>query len=167
MVLFQMTYLGAPMIYYGDEVGMWGGDDPDDRKPMLWTDLQYEDETHHPFGKSRPVDKNTFNSDLFQYYKSLISIRRNNDALQLGDFTTLLTDDKSDIYAFIRTHQEQRVIVIINNSSLTQLVTAALPKNLQSQKWESVFAEKSAEIREGRLEVNLSAKSGVILSSKH
>ena len=34
-----MTYVGAPMIYYGDEVGMWGPDDPSNRKPMLWPDL--------------------------------------------------------------------------------------------------------------------------------
>ena len=34
-----MTYRGAPMIYYGDEVGMWGADDPHDRKPMIWDNL--------------------------------------------------------------------------------------------------------------------------------
>jgi len=35
IVLFQMSYVGAPMIYYGDEAGMWGGNDPDDRMPMV------------------------------------------------------------------------------------------------------------------------------------
>ncbi len=39
MVIFQMTYLGAPVIYYGDEAGMWGANDPDSRKPMVWDDL--------------------------------------------------------------------------------------------------------------------------------
>ena len=34
LVLFQMTSIGAPMVYYGEEAGMWGGDDPDERKPM-------------------------------------------------------------------------------------------------------------------------------------
>lgn len=45
IVAFQMAYVGAPVIYYGDEVGMWGADDPTDRKPMLWNDIFYDDET--------------------------------------------------------------------------------------------------------------------------
>ena len=40
----QFTYIGAPHIWNGDEVGMWGADDPDERKPMVWSDLRYEDE---------------------------------------------------------------------------------------------------------------------------
>lgn len=41
---------GAPMIYYGDEAGMWGGDDPDCHwKPMVWPGMIYEMETSHPF----------------------------------------------------------------------------------------------------------------------
>ena len=52
-VIFQMTYLGAPMIYYGDEVGMWGANDPDCRKPMLWDDIDYEPETTRPDGSRR------------------------------------------------------------------------------------------------------------------
>ncbi len=36
---FQMGYLGAPIVYYGAEWGMWGSDDPTDRKPMMWPDL--------------------------------------------------------------------------------------------------------------------------------
>src|SRR5262249_27360020 len=67
MALFQMTYLGAPMVYYGDEAGMWGGDDPDDRKPMLWGDTTYADEGSHPFGLSRTPDKNAVDSDLLAY----------------------------------------------------------------------------------------------------
>ena len=40
IAFLQMTYVGAPMVYYGDEVGMWGSDDPNNRKPMLWKDLE-------------------------------------------------------------------------------------------------------------------------------
>ena len=46
IVAFMATYVGAPMIYYGDEAGMWGGDDPDDRKPMVWPEMKYENETY-------------------------------------------------------------------------------------------------------------------------
>ena len=41
---FQILYRGAPMIYYGDEVGMWGADDPHCRKPMIWDNLNYDNE---------------------------------------------------------------------------------------------------------------------------
>jgi cyclomaltodextrinase / maltogenic alpha-amylase / neopullulanase len=67
VALFQMTYLGAPMIYYGTEAGMWGADDPDDRKPMLWPDLTYEAETHHPLGHARPADPVAFDEELFAF----------------------------------------------------------------------------------------------------
>ncbi|MFM8684572.1 MAG: glycoside hydrolase family 13 protein [Chthoniobacterales bacterium] len=51
--VLQMTYVGAPMIYYGDEVGMWGANDPDCRKPMVWEDMIYEDEVVLPDGSKR------------------------------------------------------------------------------------------------------------------
>ena len=43
-----MLYLGSPMIYYGDEAGMWGANDPDCRKPMVWPDKKYDAETFNP-----------------------------------------------------------------------------------------------------------------------
>ncbi len=48
-----MTYVGAPMIYYGDEAGMWGGHDPDDRMPMVWEDLKYDPQAIDPRGDER------------------------------------------------------------------------------------------------------------------
>ncbi|MDZ7806692.1 MAG: glycoside hydrolase family 13 protein [Gracilimonas sp.] len=72
VALFQFTWKGAPMIYYGTESGMWGADDPDDRKPMVWEDMDYEPETHHPFGDDRPADGTNFDRELFEYYQELI-----------------------------------------------------------------------------------------------
>ena len=77
----QMTYVGAPMIYYGDEIGMWGANDPDCRKPMIWEDIEYEDEIYNPDGSKRKADKVSQNTDLHAHYKKLISIRNNNVAL--------------------------------------------------------------------------------------
>jgi len=42
--IFQMTYLGAPMIYYGDEAGIGGANDPCCRKPMVWEDTENKKE---------------------------------------------------------------------------------------------------------------------------
>ena len=48
IIAFQMLYPGSPMFFYGDEAGMWGSNDPDCRKPMIWADKKYEAETFNP-----------------------------------------------------------------------------------------------------------------------
>jgi glycosidase len=56
------------MIYYGDEAGMWGADDPSERKPMVWQDLTYEDErSHSVLGKSRTSDEVKFDNSLHEF----------------------------------------------------------------------------------------------------
>jgi cyclomaltodextrinase len=120
MVGIQMSMPGAPMIYYGDEAGMWGGDDPDCRKPMVWQELTYDDETHHPFNKLRPTDKVEFNSDLFDWYKKLISIRKNNIELSLGDLEFDFLGDDKNVLLVIRKLEENEIFILINSSN-TQL----------------------------------------------
>jgi glycosidase len=119
LALFQMTYVGAPMIYYGDEAGMWGASDPCCRKPMVWGDMRYADEVFLPDGGRRPVpDPVSFNDEMYEHYRELIRLRTRYEALQLGDFRTLLTDDRAQLYAFCREHKDQRIIVVINNGSV-------------------------------------------------
>ncbi|HEX8520664.1 MAG TPA: alpha-amylase family glycosyl hydrolase [Tepidisphaeraceae bacterium] len=109
---FQMAYVGAPMIYYGDEVGMCGPDDPSNRQPMIWRDLEpYED----------PQVK--FNPQVFETYRRGIAARQLLPALQLGFFTPILTDDKSAIFAFERELGDQRVYVVLNRSNEKRHVT--------------------------------------------
>ena len=97
-VIFQFTYLGAPSIYYGDEVGVEGGKDPDCRRPMIW-------------------DEDKQNKELLSLYKKMIEIRNGYPALQKGSFRILFTDDKQKFLVFEREYQGQRVISIINNSN--------------------------------------------------
>ena len=123
MALFQMTYVGAPMIYYGSEAGMWGADDPDDRKPMVWDDLTYENEASDPVpGHSRPSDPVVFNRSLFSWFQKLISIRKQHPALSRGTFNTILLDDAKGLYAFRRTLGDENIIVVTNNSPAPQQV---------------------------------------------
>lgn len=119
--VLQMTYVGAPMIYYGDEVGMWGANDPDCRKPMVWDDLEYEDEVTLPDGgtKASP-DKVGVNRDLLAHYKKLIALRNELPALRTGSFQTVLADNPRQIYGFKRVLGDQQVIVLLNNSDSTQ-----------------------------------------------
>lgn len=112
--LFQMTFVGAPMIYYGTECGMDGADDPDDRMPMIWPDLDYEDRTDGPYGNLKSVQKIKFNDSLHKYYQQLISLRSQSDALRKGDFKILHTNDEKSLFIFERTYLGKRVIVALN-----------------------------------------------------
>jgi glycosidase len=72
IALFQMTYVGAPMLYYGTESGIWGGNDPDDRSPMNWDDITFAPQaaSHSP-AFVRPVDDMNVDKGLVDYYKQL------------------------------------------------------------------------------------------------
>jgi cyclomaltodextrinase len=160
ILLFQMSYVGAPMIYYGDEAGMWGADDPDDRKPMIWEDLTYENERSHPMpGKTRSDDTVRFDKDLFNYYKMLVQIRKDLPALRRGDFTTLLVDDVGSVYAFKRSSGDSEALVLINNGDVVRTIDLSLPG---SWLYRNVLTLKDIQGRD-LLRQNIEAKSGVIL----
>ena len=105
-VAFQMTFVGAPMIYYGDEAGMWSADDPSNRMPMVWKDLEPYD---------NPECR--FYDDVFSFYQRTIAIRNALPALEIGSFRTLLINDKTDVIAFVREHASEKVFVVLNRSS--------------------------------------------------
>lgn len=105
-VLLQMTYVGAPMVYYGDEVGMWGPDDPSNRKPMLWKELE-------PYAKP---DQNFVMDEHLEFYRKAIALRNDLSALRRGSFQTLLTDDERDVWVFLREDDQQWVLVALNAS---------------------------------------------------
>ena len=100
-IAFQMCYPGAPVIYYGDEVGMEGGKDPDNRRAMPWDQSQWDKPTH-------------------AFYKSAIAMRKQHAVLRRGEFQTLVTDDKAGVYAFLRSYQDERAIVVFNRSDQEQ-----------------------------------------------
>jgi glycosidase len=116
VALFQFTWKGAPMIYYGTESGMWGADDPDDRKPMVWADMEYEPETHHPFNEERPSDDNNFDQQLFEYYRQLAHLRNNSDILKYGEAEILHHNNNKKIVVFSRFLDDEKVFVILNRS---------------------------------------------------
>jgi cyclomaltodextrinase len=84
-VLLQMTYPGAPCIYYGDEVGMEGGKDPECRGGFPW-------------------DPARQNKEMSAWYHRLIALRNNYACLRTGGFRTLANDPANGIYAYLRTH---------------------------------------------------------------
>lgn len=120
VALFQFTWKGAPMIYYGTESGMWGADDPDDRKPMVWEDLNYEPETHHPFGKQRAADDNNFDQELYGYYQQLIQLRNSEPALKKGTAEILYHNPEQKLVIFCRTYKGEKIWVVLNRSDMVQ-----------------------------------------------
>lgn len=164
IAIFQMTYLGAPMIYNGDEVGMTGANDPDCRKPMLWDDIQYQDETTHPVkGKTLTPEKNIVDKDLLDHYKKVIKIRNENPALRRGNYKTLLTDDEKDLFAFRRVYQNNEIIVIFNNSEDERQATMGLVGE-DGTKFEDLLNRgPKVEIARGKLKVQVKPKWACIL----
>ncbi|AIQ49222.1 alpha amylase [Paenibacillus sp. FSL R7-0273] len=96
-VFFQMTYIGIPMIYYGDEIGMEGATDPHCRKPMLW---KAEDQ----------------NKELYEWYRKLIALRKQHIILQKGAFRPWFTDEARSVIGYMRRWEQDKIAVLINHS---------------------------------------------------
>ncbi len=146
ILTFQFTYPGAPYIYYGDEVGMWGADDPDCRKPMIWAEYNYDDETAHPCDRlpdcnyHRDRDKVGINQDILNTYKTLIKLRKKYSALTHGDYQTVLTADETGLFVFQRQFENELILAVFNSSSSPQNI----PENLLNRnKWQPVFSSES------------------------
>ncbi len=120
VALFQFTWKGAPMIYYGTESGMWGADDPDDRKPMVWQDMEYEPEVHHPYGENRPANDNNFDEDLYSYYKKLAELRNTELPLKWGEAEIVYHNPEKKLVLFSRTYKNEKIWVILNRSTTKQ-----------------------------------------------
>ncbi len=112
VVALQMALPGAPLVYYGDEAGMWGADDPDDRKPMVWPDLAYQTESLAPRGLTRDPDPVAFDHDLFAFYRRAIALRQSDAVLRRGELATLAARGRA--VAFERALGGDRRVVAFN-----------------------------------------------------
>ncbi|MEY3481672.1 MAG: hypothetical protein RIQ71_2447 [Verrucomicrobiota bacterium] len=124
----QMTYVGTPFIYYGEEAGMWGANDPDCRKPMVWDDLVYDAEFIGPDGKRTASNEVKFDRNLHAFFKAAISLRRNTPVLSGGSFQWLSVDEAANTLAFLRSGGNARAIVVFNRSETPQTVRFAAPE---------------------------------------
>ncbi len=152
--LIQFTVPGAPTVYYGDEVGVTGDDDPDDRRTYPWTDL----------GGSP-------DQALFTHYQKLNGIRKANDALVHGDFKVLLADDAANVVAYGRKTGSQAAIVVVNRSAETQNVSIPvggyLPNGISLSQAYVVGTGGigSVSVSGGSVSTSLGAMSAIILLS--
>ncbi|MGL5314179.1 MAG: glycoside hydrolase family 13 protein [Peptostreptococcaceae bacterium] len=93
-VAIQATFEGVPHIYYGDEAGLCGGVDPDNRRTYPWKN---EDE------------------DMIEFYKEAMNTRKKYSTLIHGD-TEFINTLNEDVFAFIRFTDDEKVLVLINRS---------------------------------------------------
>jgi glycosidase len=114
VVLFQMTYLGAPVIYYGDEAGMWGAHDPDERMPMVWADLKYDLQTTDPRGKARSPDDPNFDPAVFDFYQRAIALRKDHPVLSEGSIEFLGTNNKDRTFSMVRRGPSETLVAVFN-----------------------------------------------------
>ena len=160
VTLFQMTYIGAPMIYYGTEAGMWGGNDPCCRKPMVWPDLAYDDEAALPHGGERATpDVVGFDEQFFAWYQRLIQLRKESPALRRGEYRTLLADDARRLFAFAREMADDIAIAVFNADELMH--TVEIPAG--EGKWEDVLNGGRHTTDGDTLTITLPPHSGAVL----
>ena len=126
-VLFQMTYPGAPMVYYGDEIGMTGGKAPACRGTMIW-------------------DRKKQRSDLHAWYKRMIGLRRANPLWRRGSFETLKSGDTGRVYIYARKDGASCGVVVLNADTAAARVVIPLGAVGGSGAWRIVLpAEQTLE----------------------
>ena len=161
--IFQMTYIGAPMLFYGDEVGMWGATDPYCRKPMLWEDFMYDNEKNPSYINRGEEYFQKRDNDLFQWYKKLIKIRKENRVLVYGKFKELLSDNENDIIAYERSNEGRSIIVVINNSFENKEDIEIQTDYLEEKYLDLITGNMFIIKGSGKLKISLKAKQGMIL----
>ena len=166
LLIHQFTFLGAPQIWNGEEVGMWGADDPDCRKPMVWDDITYEDEraAYDP-AKSRPVDQVRPDTVLRSFYNELCKMRKENPVLVYGNLTFSLADDRNMLLVYSRRTGNDEIVVVFNRSAKQQSVEVQVNSNGE---YLTLLTERpeTYQSSSGRVEINLEPLTAVVLKKK-
>ncbi|MDQ4078795.1 MAG: glycoside hydrolase family 13 protein [Chloroflexota bacterium] len=137
--LFQMTYPGAPCIYYGDEIGMMGGKDPDSRAAFPWHD--------------RPE----WNIELLDYFKRATALRHAHTALRRGDYRTLHA--KGNTYVYERSDEAERLIVAFNAGTETAEFALSMPESRLLSRFGDLA---TIVVERGEANFNLPPRTGAV-----
>jgi alpha-glucosidase len=145
-LFFQMTYVGTPTIYYGDEYGMEGGADPDCRRTFDWT-------------------KADSNNPTIALTHKLIAVRNKYPALRTGSFMALKVDDVNNVFQFARLDKQNQIAVVLNNASTEKTVDVPirlmdLPDNTMVK---DEISGSSYQVKSGKVTVMVPGHCGAIL----
>ncbi|RLG39244.1 MAG: hypothetical protein DRN91_00350 [Candidatus Alkanophagales archaeon] len=139
-LIFLFTYIGIPAILYGDEVGLKGRGLHGCRVTMVW-------------------DEESWDADLRDFYKKLISLRKREKALINGLYKTMFIDEKRNILVYKRESREGKVIVILNNSSRR----CKLETEVDPGCYHDALRGSMLSTRDGKLRIFLEPYEGRIL----
>ena len=139
--LLLLTFPGAPSIYYGDEVGLLGGFDPDSRRT-------FPEETH-------------WNREVLSYHQKLIALRHQYPALRLGNYQVLYAED--NVYVFARILDEEEVIIAVNVDSAPVKVEFS-PTKLKSRPEKILYGNAQLFWQRETLQLTLDSRSGCIFT---
>jgi cyclomaltodextrinase len=140
--LFQFTYLGTPCIYYGTEIGLDGGFDPDCRKCMIWN----SDAQDH---------------DLFAHYQWLISLRKSNKALRDGSFRFLAVKDRC--VAYERSEGDRIFVILMNAAGSPEMISSYFEVDVIPGVYKDIQRQQDYEILNGSLQLELKAYDFYVL----
>jgi glycosidase len=134
------AFPGAPAIYYGDEVGMRGGEEPASRGSFPWDEKQW-------------------NAELRQWIKKLITLRKDSVALRRGDFRLLAGDDATGLFSFARKDGQDQVTAVFNFSKEPRkvLIKAVDLGGQASQLLKDLLSGQSYQVAGGNLELTVPA----------
>jgi len=152
---FLMTARGIPMIYYGDEIGMKGGNDPDNRRdfPGGWPG-----DPRNAFEASgRTADEQA----VFQHLQRLTAVRAENQCLRRGRMENLFASDQQ--WAYARIGDRETAVVVLNNDRSPAQVTFAVPLPDGLELRDALGSGTVAHVVAGKLDIHLSARSGIVL----
>ncbi|MCJ8012149.1 alpha-amylase family glycosyl hydrolase [Paenibacillus sp. KQZ6P-2] len=154
--IFQMSYPGAPTIYYGDEVGLEGTKDPDSRRTFPWDRVSESGGNYTGTGDY---------ANLFATYQKAAEIRNENEAFRTGSLKVAY--DKGDVIAYARKTDAQAGLVVINrgNSDVTVSLDAAgfLPSVIGFT--DLLGSGTKVQFVDGKANLTVKAMTGLMMTS--
>jgi cyclomaltodextrinase len=131
---FLFTLPGAPAIYYGDEIGMEGGDDPDCRRTYPW-------------------NENRYHGELIDYFKKLTELKKNVPALRKGDFREI--EGNKDIFTYLRAGDSSEVLGMINSGSGTRKIDISREEISDFSELQFLFGDASLMSKQEEFQVEI------------
>ncbi|MCW8961330.1 MAG: alpha-amylase family glycosyl hydrolase, partial [Ignavibacteriaceae bacterium] len=141
---YILTIPGVPVIYYGDEIGMTGASDPDNRRMMRFSDGLNQNE-----------------KQTFKDVSKLVHIRDDHPALRYGDFLTLQAD--KNIYAYLRSDMNERILIILNKYEKRQEVNLTVPSFYNIRRAKNLITSEFVLVKENKLIYTINGISYLIL----
>jgi glycosidase len=158
---FLMTTRGVPLIYYGDEIAMQGGNDPDNRRDFPGG---FATDRHNAFTEEgRTADQRK----VFNHLRRVVNLRRELEPLRRGILITL--DFSDEHYAFARATRQSTAVVVFNNANKAlSLDVDVTPLNLTPGKTliDRLGVSAAVQVANGKIKVNLPARSASIFTGQ-